>query len=350
MLVQKLWKGGGTETHILSLASSLKRRGHQVAVLTGGGPWVSVFRAEGIPVYVTPAFPGVSSTSSSVLHHLIRMGGYHVVHVHDSPSFHLVYTTLRRYNLGTVHVVMTVHGPYVTRRSIRLLAPHARAVIAVSPQIKRYVLSLGVEPTRVRLVPNGIDIQVFRPRSGLALRQKLHIPAQAFVVGYAGRFSFDKTLLSRHISRILCQYAKNHNGVYALIAGRNAKMYVAAGPSCQVLGHVQDMSSFYNACNVVVGTARVALEALATATPTIAVGHAKYLGIVGRKNLRQAYETNFGDHGMMERQWSSNRLVKDLNQLRITSASSRSEAREISNLVRSRFALHGITARIEALY
>lgn len=349
MVVQKLWKGGGTETHILSLASSLKRRGHHVAILTGGGPWVPLFRAYGIPVYVKPAFSRIRPANSSALRDLIRTGRYQVVHAHDSRSFNLVYATLRRCHLRPVRIVMTVHGPYVTKQSIRQLAPYARAVIAVSPQIKRYVLSLGVKPARVRVVPNGINVQVFRPRTSV-LRKKLQIPHNAFVVGYAGRFSFDKTLLSRRISRVLCQYTRTHPGVYAVIAGRNSKAYVSAGLSCRVLGHVQDMSSFYNACNAVVGTARVALEALATSTPTIAVGHAKYVGIVGRKNLKWALQTNFGDHGVIERQWDQKRLITDLNHLRSTRVGSLSETRQISKLVRSKFALGRITERIESLY
>lgn len=350
LVIQRLWKGGGTETHVLTLALALKRKGHKVAVLTSGGPWVARFRSSGIPVYLTTAFRHPTRMNTSTLRRLIRIGGYGVIHAHDTASFNFVRIALQPALWRSVRVIMTVHGPYVKRRSIRRLASKAHAVIAVSPGIRRHVLNSGVNPKCIYLIPNGVDTTVFRANPSQSLRQSLKIPKSAHVVGYAGRFSFDKTRLSRQISQRLCRYSASRKGVYAIIAGRNAKTHINGGKYCKVVGHVENMPSFYNSCDVVVGTARVALEALSTGKPTIAVGHAKYVGILRRENLRQAYQSNFGDHGPVQGQSDSRRLVKDLNQLRRDYTQFRKEARYVSRVVRTRFSIERQIRKLEALY
>lgn len=348
LIVQRLWRGGGTETHVLSLALGLKNRGHSVAVLTSGGPWVPVFRSRGIPVYVDPSFFDISGSVAN-LWELIFMKNFTVVHAHDSASFNLVAATLGQYSLDSVRVLMTVHGPYVTAASIRKLAPYAHALIAVSPAIRQYVRNAGVN-RRVYLVPNGIDMRLFQRRTDNSLRRSLGIPGAAFVVGYAGRFTADKMVLSRQIGRSLCQYATVHSGVYALIVGRNAKFQLVGGPSCKVIGYMENMPLFYNSCNVVVGTARVALESLATSTPTIAVGHTKYVGIVRKGNLQQGYLSNFGDHGQIQSGTNLKGLLTDVDYIRNHREQSLKEARNVSAIVRKRFSLQRIVQSMEDFY
>jgi len=66
---------GGAETHVLSLAAELKRRGRRVAVASGGGALVPLLAARGIPhdrlpplsrsPLALPAQPSPSSVSSA---------------------------------------------------------------------------------------------------------------------------------------------------------------------------------------------------------------------------------------------------------------------------------------------
>jgi glycosyltransferase involved in cell wall biosynthesis len=82
-------------------------------------------------------------------------------------------------------VLITVRGPHdvhhasfaLRRRQIRSALQRCRSIIAVSESLKGFVGSLGLEPDRVRVVPNGVDTKRFfrsdrneaRRRLGLAL-------------------------------------------------------------------------------------------------------------------------------------------------------------------------------------
>jgi glycosyltransferase involved in cell wall biosynthesis len=78
-------------------------------------------------------------------------------------------------------VVIQVHGsdvllldrfPARSRRTIEALCG-ADGVIAVSEDLARRVVALGVDPSRVKMIHDGVDRSVFHPGSKTAARQKL---------------------------------------------------------------------------------------------------------------------------------------------------------------------------------
>ena len=63
----------------------------------------------------------------------------------------------------------------------------ASRVLAVSEELRRYAIELGVDPGRVRTVPNGIDAEFFYPRDRAACRSRHGIAPGARVILSAGR-------------------------------------------------------------------------------------------------------------------------------------------------------------------
>jgi glycosyltransferase involved in cell wall biosynthesis len=104
------------------------------------------------------------------------------------------------------------------------------------------------------------------------------------------------------------QFTFDHSNIYVLVAGRNSKTAVESGRRMVVTGHISQMRHFYNACDVVVGTGRVALESLACGVPTIAVGSKRFMGLVTPSNLSRTLQYNFGDHASHNRPWSDTQL------------------------------------------
>ncbi|MCF8566741.1 glycosyltransferase [Alicyclobacillus tolerans] len=346
LMIRYLWRGGGTETYVLTLATELKRLGYSVGVFTSGGEWVSLFRQRGIRVHIQRPYRLAASALARTVQHF----HYDAIHAHDSSSFLL----LRNVRLARkVPVVFTVHGQYVLPQTVRKTAPFATAVVAVSPPMEQYLLRCGVPARKVHLIPNGISTRKFRPGSNQAFRQRYKIPANSFVIGYAGRFTFDKVRLSQRISKVLQQYVKEHKNAYALVAGRGSKQYVKGSRKLVVLGHVQNMQHFYRACDVVVGTARVALESLASAKPTLAVGYAKYAGLVTTANLNAAYRSNFGDHGLTRHSrepWQTSRLKGDLQFVQVNHQAVQRNTQVVSQWVHQRFSAQAMVQKIVRLY
>ena len=163
----------------------------------------------------------------------------------------------------------------------------ADKIIAVSGATKDYVLRLGANPKKVKVIYNGVDLTKFRPLEGkrMEMRRKLGIPQDAIVVLTVRRLVYK-------------------NGVDTLIEGANIAvkknprivfLAVGKGPDSdgvklrikqlgiednfKLAGFVSDadLPSYYNAADMFVlpsksgeGLPLVALEAMACALPVIA--------------------------------------------------------------------------------
>lgn len=132
---------------------------------------------------------------------------------------------------------------------------------------------------KVHVVYNGVDLSEFRPGvGGGALRERLGIAPQAFVVGYAGQLVTIKGLdtLVGAFSRLQagCPDAK------LLIAGggpHEAALRAAAGAGVLFLPFSDAMPEFYSALDVFAfptlhpeGLSRSLIESMACAVPSVA--------------------------------------------------------------------------------
>jgi glycosyltransferase involved in cell wall biosynthesis len=70
--------------------------------------------------------------------------------------------------------------------------------VAISDEIRDALLGEGVTPQRIRFIPNGIDVDRFRPVSAderRELRRRLGLPLDAVLLNFTGRFSSAKGLM-----------------------------------------------------------------------------------------------------------------------------------------------------------
>lgn len=68
----------------------------------------------------------------------------------------------------------------------RFLYRHAAHILVNSPAYRDYLLDKGIRPSKVSLIPNGVDPAMFHPAlSGARIRDQLNLDGQ-FVVTYAG--------------------------------------------------------------------------------------------------------------------------------------------------------------------
>ena len=64
------------------------------------------------------------------------------------------------------------------------------AVVTISEGLRREVVGRGVDPSKVRVCPNGVDLDVFRPAPGYgAVRSRLGLD-HCFVAGFIGSFVY----------------------------------------------------------------------------------------------------------------------------------------------------------------
>ncbi|MFD2443230.1 glycosyltransferase [Bacillus sp. CGMCC 1.16607] len=292
---------GGTETHLLSITKELLRQGIFVAILaTKRGSMLNEFLTLGCPVYI-----GFNDSlfSKSKIKQIILENNINIVHSHDLTAC-LMYETCKEMGIPQIY---SMHAIYMN--------PHDHFdlnfinIISVSPPIFDWLKGIGIPST---LIPNGIDIKEYNFIPNSELRNKLDIPEEAPVILYASRLGdarkseICKLFLEASIQIRNEKFPSLHVVVVGESLDRNYLVpllsLVESAHSTtdkkfiHMLGKRRDLPELYSLANCVVGTGRVALEAMACERVVIAVGNNGYFGIVKPKNINTAWRYYFGDH------------------------------------------------------
>ena len=210
---------GGIEQVARNEAKHLAKAGHTVTVLTSAvGEEPGTFRhADGFTVHRCRAwnglqerfgvpFPvlGLSLLWSSL--HIVRSSD--VVHVHDGfymTSWAAAFCSflLRRPLVVTQHVGFVSHQSRVIR-TLQLLVygttgravfAVARTICVVNSRVASFLERLGVDTSKITTLPNGVDDELFAPRSDVEksqLRRDLGLPTDQCVALFVGRFVHKK--------------------------------------------------------------------------------------------------------------------------------------------------------------
>lgn len=170
---------GGVQSHVAELAGRLTAAGDRVLLLGPGAPGPGASDADGGPVGVgrTRAVPANGSRAPLALgpaavrrtRAALRRFGPDVVHVHE-PLVPVVGPAAAL--AGLAPTVLTFHAhaeggllPVLARAARplgRVVVDRAAALVAVSAAAATFHAGvLGIDPGRLRIVPNGVDVARF---------------------------------------------------------------------------------------------------------------------------------------------------------------------------------------------
>jgi glycosyltransferase involved in cell wall biosynthesis len=193
---------GGLERVVLSLAGGMARRGHDVhaaavvdAAEADGHPFLAALADAGVTVHrieVGARAYGAERAAVARLRERIRPI---VVHTHGYRADVLHGRASR--GPGTI-AISTVHGFTGGGRRMkafewmqRIALRGVDTVAAVSRPLARALAASGISPSRIRVIPNAVEM--FAPVLGRAdARRRLGISGDAFTVGWVGRLSREK--------------------------------------------------------------------------------------------------------------------------------------------------------------
>jgi glycosyltransferase involved in cell wall biosynthesis len=192
------------------------------------------------------------------------------------------HNTFIEYN-GVWDSVEKVNDLAVGKQTLR----DADRTIVISQATRNYVLRLGVDPSKVHVIYNGVDLDRFKPLQnvGETVRRKLGIPIQAPVAATVRRLVY-KNGIDTLLETARITVKENPDLVY-LVIGRGPDFVDVKAKVAQLglernfilAGFVSDddLPSFYNAANFFVlpsksgeGLPLVALEAMACGLPVVA--------------------------------------------------------------------------------
>jgi len=165
------------------------------------------------------------------------------------------------------------------RRRIQWAAANADGLITVCRALKDKLVALGVEAERVRVLRNGVDLDLFRPVEREEARRRFGIEGPTLVsVGYLiARKGHDLTIralgaLSDAVSLVIAGEGPERRQLEALARS------LGLGTRVRFLGNVahEALPALYSAAEAMVlassreGWANVLLEAMACGTPVVA--------------------------------------------------------------------------------
>lgn len=266
---------GGAEVCVVNTCKEFAGRGVQTGLFCPSErPFVHYSRSLGLNPTTWQTCGKFDPLTVIRLAWLIRQGGYGLIHTHLSTASLLGACAAR---LAGVPSVAHVHG-LNSATCFRL----SKLVIAVSEAVRQHLCKQGLNPAKVQVVHNGIDLTRFFPRPLEEAKRLLGYGTKQTLVGLFGRLSPEKGQQAALIA--MAQLLRSSPGTRLLLVGegpsRNALVQLAADlgitDRVDLFGFQQDVRHIMAACDLVLVPSRkegfglAAVEAMAMARPVIA--------------------------------------------------------------------------------
>ena len=226
------------------------------------------------------------STAQSISR-CVKHQGINLMHVHDYKS--AFYAWLARKKISAP-LVVTSHGQFADSRAVRLynrieitLMRRADIVCIVAESMRSLLVSSGIAPDRIHLIPNGIDIDRFAPGDASDVRTELGITPDELVFGTAMRLTEVKNPVGL-VEAFAVRVARNPAPARLVVAGdgplreavHSRVEQLGLGAQVLLLGARTDLERLYRCFDVFVlpshseGLPLALLEAMASGVQVVA--------------------------------------------------------------------------------
>ncbi|GFI62440.1 putative glycosyltransferase EpsD [Clostridiales bacterium] len=326
---------GGAETHIVELSKELKKRGYEVIVSSNGGVYVDELVQAGIKHYNVPLNTrniGKMWQSLRLLRKIIKDEKVDIVHSHARiPGF----------ITGILHKTMdftfvtSAHWVFNTANGLKYLTNWGQKVVAVSEDIKEYLINNYNTPEKdIYVTINGIDTDKFSPYiNANDIVKEFGLDTERPIVSYVSRMDEDRAMVAEQLIDCAERLSDKISGIQFIIAGggnvfdrlkaKADNVNRNLNRKCIIMtGARTDINKIVAAGDIFVGVSRAALEAMSAEKPVIVAGNEGYIGIFSEKCLELAQENNFCCRGC--EMSNENRLIEDILKLYSLSENERS--------------------------
>jgi glycosyltransferase involved in cell wall biosynthesis len=287
----------GAETFAATLSDVLIAQGHTVTIVSD--TFRTPTKAEIVIHPVGKRDVVQRYVNVKFLRRLIKERKIDIVHAHSRAASWICFFATRG---GTVPLVSSIHYRQHMHFSSKLFSVYGEKRVAVCRSIYEHLRSEMKYPVeKLALVHNGIDLNrwKFRPRTVSPVKKK--------IVSFVGRLTGFKgdslmIIIKDIVPRVYASYedvefhivgAMNENNpIYAAIAETNSKI---GTDIVFAKGFSTDVESVYRNSDVIIGSGRVAMEALACGSIVVSIGESNSVGIISPRTEQKALVTNFGD-------------------------------------------------------
>jgi glycosyltransferase involved in cell wall biosynthesis len=242
---------GGPANHVFDLIKGFKKQGHNIFYVASDWEGIEPVKnfcqvyqfqcrhSERLGIMQVPA-----------LAKIVKENKIDIIHTHGGWNAWVgIMTALvarRGQVVNTWHGVRKIHNDPIHRWFYKNVA-----MIAVSEMLKKRIVASGVIQ-KLQVIHNGIDTERFTPVTQ-DIREKLAIPADAFVAGFFGRVAEEKGV------EYAVEAINSLPGVYLMIVGGeesepeySRRLRSIAGERVKFCGRQEDVVPYMSAIDVLV--------------------------------------------------------------------------------------------------
>lgn len=286
--------GGGPDKTVLLIAEKANPEKFRVILMYMRGADDKEFqighwaRERGLTIHEVVERGKFSITNLKEIHQLIRQYQIDILHTRDyktaivgylvsffNPNLKLLFTSHLWQDLDSLKMKL-----YTWLNLFALRKYHK--VIAVSEDLRDFMIQRGVAPEKITVLHNAIDVDAWkRSQVTSTIRDELHIAPQSHVVGVVGRLRYEKDLpTTLQVAQTVIQELPD---TYFLIVGdgpdreqlEHQVQEMGLAEKVRFLGFRKDTMKIYAGLDVFASTARIegtpntALEAMAMEAPVV---------------------------------------------------------------------------------
>jgi len=287
----------GAETFAATLADTQIANGHSVFIISDN--FYTNTNAKIIAHPIGKRDVAQRWKNISFLKEFIGKNNIDVVHAHSRAASWVSYFATRQ---GNVPLVSSIHGRQHLHFSSKMFSVYGEKRVAVCKSIYDHLNhDLQYELDSLSLVHNGIDLTKWN--------FKKHTPPKRAkkIVSFVGRLSgFKGDTLLIIVEQIFPKIFERYKNVeFHIIGGMNEKSKII--PAIEMTnkrvgtefifakGFSNNVELVYRNSDLIIGSGRVAMEAIACGVPVVSIGESNYVGLISEETEREALVTNFGD-------------------------------------------------------
>lgn len=304
---------GGTETYILSLCKSLLKFGIYTYIITSDGVLEDLFIQNGITILKTSLYLAKDNSNEykyliDYISKIIINNHIKLIHIH---SANVIPLSCDLKSIFNIPLILTIHGTFYPDNLIKQYSTSISKFIFVSQEVLNFYLPVLTDRKELcfDVIHNSIE-PLIKLNNSNYLHNILDIPLTSKIILYCSRLSFGKAPAAITFLKSFEKIALENDNIYAVILGDgDKKIFIDSYANnintfhkkkkVFILGAVYNVNDYYSDSTFVIGTGRVALEAMNCSKPVITLGLNGLVYLVNDSNILDILNSNFGDHSSL---------------------------------------------------
>jgi glycosyltransferase involved in cell wall biosynthesis len=308
---------GGLHENIWSTTKSLVETNNKVTVICKPGEFANKLKLEGVGVIET-CFATVDF--NSIISTIEQLNNIHPISLIHSHPFSSRKVSVIASKLLGIPLITTVHGAYVDE--IPETSDSYQKIVVVSKGIGTFLESNGLkESEKIFVSPNSPPKHLIMEKGAQIVNN-----SDRLIISLVSRLDIDKSfILDVFIDAVKYVETATKQSIHWLIVGdgsgkkdlTNKMGEICKRSTFEFTGWLEGerLHSTYRKSDVVIAPGRCALEAMACARATIALGSKGYVGLISAENWQQGVYSNFGGLGQKSETYREGLIERDLDAL-----------------------------------